>query len=189
MMQILVSTAISISNAVEGATAAGAATGAAAPFTTPVFIAEMIAIVVGAITNATTTLLKARQQKKSAPKFADGGIIGGGYAANSAEGRADNVTIAASKGEYIINAASVKRYGIPFFDSLNGGRSVVSVTRFADGGYISDATVNSGNFQFQMQMTRDIMREAMSEIQPVVSVREITAAQNRVQMAENIAQR
>lgn len=189
MMQILVSTAISIANAIEGATKAGAETGVAAPLTTPVFIAEMVAIVVGAITSATTTLMKAKQQKKSAPKFAEGGVIGGGYAANTAEGTRDDVNIRASRGEYIINAESVKKYGIPFFDSLNGGKSIVSVTRFANGGYISDATINSGNLQFQMDMTREMMVEAMNEIQPVVSVLEITKAQNRVQMAENLSQR
>ena len=189
MMQILVSTAISIANAIEGATAAGAATGVAAPLTTPVFIAEMVAIVVGAITSATSTLIKAKQAKKSSPKFAGGGVIGGGYAANTAEGTRDDVNIRASRGEYIINAESVKKYGIPFFDSLNGGKSIVSVTRFANGGYISDATINSGNLQFQMDMTREMMVEAMNEIQPVVSVLEITKAQNRVQMAENLSQR
>lgn len=189
MMQILVSTAISIANAIEGATAAGAATGVAAPLTTPAFITEMVAIVVGAITSATSTLIKAKQAKKSSPKFAVGGVIGGGYAANTAEGTRDDVNIRASRGEYIINAESVKKYGIPFFDSLNGGKSIVSVTRFANGGYISDATINSGNLQFQMDMTREMMVEAMNEIQPVVSVLEITKAQNRVQMAENLSQR
>ena len=189
LMQILVSTAISIANAIQGATAAGAATGVAAPLTTPLFITEMVSIVLGAITSATTTLMKAKQQKQTAPKFAEGGVIGGGYAANSAEGTRDDVTISASRGEYIINAATVKRYGIPFFDSINGGKSVVSVTRFADGGYISDATIASGNYQFQMDLTRELIVEAVGNVQPVVSVVEITKAQNRVQMAENIAQR
>lgn len=54
---------------------------------------------------------------------------------------------------------------------------------------MSDATVMAGNYQFQMDMTRQMMIEAMSEIQPVVSVREITHAQNRVAMAERISKK
>jgi len=189
LMQILVSTAISIANAIEGATAAGAATGAAAPFTTPVFITEMISIVTGAIASATTTLMKAQQQKKSAPKFADGGLIGGHYASSESEGRRDDVAIQASRGEYIINANAVKRYGVGFLDSINGNAANISVTKFANGGYVSDATVMAGNYQFQMEITRQIMADAMSEIQPIVSVREITKAQNRVTLAERISKK
>lgn len=189
LMQILVSTAISIANAIQGATAAGAATGAAAPFTTPVFITEMISIVTGAIASATTTLMKAQQQKKSAPKFADGGLIGGHYASSESEGRRDDVAIQASRGEYIINANAVKRYGVGFLDSINGNAANISVTKFANGGYVSDATVMAGNYQFQMEITRQIMADAMSEIQPIVSVREITKAQNRVTLAERISKK
>lgn len=189
LMQILVSTAISIANAIEGATAAGAATGAAAPFTTPVFITEMVAIVAGALASATTTLLKAQQAKKSAPKFADGGLIGGHYATSQSEGTRDDVAIQASRGEYIINANAVKRYGVGFLDSINGTAANISVTKFANGGYVSDATVMAGNYQFQMEMTRQMMVDAMSEIQPIVSVREITKAQNRVTLAERISKK
>lgn len=189
LMQILVSTAISIANAIQGATAAGAATGAAAPFTTPVFITEMISIVAGAIASATTTLMKAQQQKKSAPKFAEGGLIGGHYATSQSEGTRDDVAIQASRGEYIINANAVKRYGVGFLDSINGTAANISVTKFANGGYISDATVEAGNYQFQMEMTRQMMVDAMSEIQPVVSVKEITKAQNRVTIAERISKK
>jgi hypothetical protein len=189
LMQILVSTAISIANAIQGATAAGAATGAAAPFTTPVFITEMISIVAGAIASATTTLMRAQQAKKSAPKFADGGLIGGHYASSESEGRRDDVAIQASRGEYIINANAVKRYGVGFLDSINGNAANISVTKFANGGYVSDATVMAGNYQFQMEITRQIMADAMSEIQPIVSVREITKAQNRVTLAERISKK
>lgn len=189
LMQILVSTAISIANAIQGATAAGAATGAAAPFTTPVFITEMISIVAGAIASATTTLMRAQQAKKSAPKFADGGLIGGHYATSESEGRRDDVAIQASRGEYIINANAVKRYGVGFLDSINGTSGSVSITKFANGGYVSDATVMAGNYQFQMDMTRQMMVEAMSEIQPVVSVVEVTKAQNRVKIAEQISKK
>lgn len=189
LMQILVSTAISIANAIQGATAAGAATGAAAPFTTPAFIIEMVAIVAGAIASATSTLMKAKQQKQSAPKFADGGLIGGEYASTREEGRRDDVTIKASRGEYIVNADAVKRYGVGFLDSINGGSSVTGQTHFADGGYISQLTASAGNSQMQMSLMSDLITDSIAEIRPVVSVQEITKAQNRITIAEKISRK
>ena len=189
LMQILVSTAISIANAIQGATAAGAATGAAAPFTTPAFITEMLGIVAGAMVSATTTLMRAEQQKKSAPKFADGGLIGGEYASTREEGRRDDVTIKASRGEYIVNADAVKRYGVGFLDSINGGSSVIGQTHFADGGYISQLTASVGNSQMQISLMSDLIIDSIAEIRPVVSVQEITKAQNRITIAEKISRK
>ena len=189
LMQILVSTAISIANAIQGATAAGSATGAAAPFTTPAFITEMIAIVTGAMVSATTTLMRAEQQKKSAPKFADGGLIGGEYASTREEGRRDDVTIKASRGEYIVNADAVKRYGVGFLDSINGGSSVIGQTHFADGGYISQLTASADNSQMQISLMSDLITDSIAEIRPVVSVQEITKAQNRITIAEKTSRK
>ena len=189
LMQILVSTAISIANAIQGATAAGNATGPAAPFTTPAFITQMVAIVVGAMASATTTLMKAQQAKKSAPKFAEGGLIGGRYAQTREEGRRDDVPINASLGEYIINADAVKRYGVAFLDSINGHKALPGATHYADGGYISQMTAAAGNMQMQIGMMSSIIAESVENIQPVVSVREITKAQNRVAIAEKTSRR
>ena len=187
LMQILVSTAISIANAIQGATAAGAATGVAAPLTTPAFITEMVAIVFGAMASATTTLMRAKQAKESAPKFADGGLIGGEYASTREEGRRDDVAIKASRGEYIINADSVKKYGVSFLDSINGRKSTLGKTHFADGGYISNITADVNNAQLQMEIFSEMLLDSMSEIRPVVSVKEITNAQNRLEIAEKIS--
>lgn len=189
LMQILVSTAISIANAIQGATAAGNATGPASPFTTPVFITQMVAIVTGAMASATTTLMKAQQAKKSAPKFAEGGLIGGRYAQTREEGRRDDVPINASLGEYIINADAVKRYGVAFLDSINGHKALPGATHYADGGYISQMTAAAGNMQMQIGMMSSIIAESVENIQPVVSVREITKAQNRVAIAEKTSRR
>lgn len=114
MMQILVSTAISIANAIQGATAAGAATGVAAPFTTPAFIIEMVAIVAGAIASATTTLMKAKQQRQSAPKFAHGGLIGN----KTTRRKDDTVDAKLTLGEYVIPAPVVDDIGVEFFDKI-----------------------------------------------------------------------
>ena len=187
MMQILVSTAISIANAIQGATAAGAATGVAAPFTTPAFIAEMIAIVVGGITSATATLLKAKQQKQSAPKFAEGGHVKG-----KGTGTSDSIDAKLSNGEYVIKEKVVKEYGVDFFDRINFGDRLpfLDGIHFAQGGYVQNV-LQSPNFTtentFDYDLFRDMMADAVSEVQPVVSVREITSMQNRVRTKELLA--
>ena len=191
MMQILVSTAISIANAIQGATAAGAATGVAAPFTTPAFIVEMIAIVAGAITSATSTLMKAKQQKQSAPKFATGGLIGN----KTTRRKDDTVDARLTLGEYVIPAPVVDDLGVEFFDRLigkNGMKSIGPVMKFADGGLVSNINNITANAVIDYDMIRDIMKESMTEAisempNPVVSVKEITKAQTRVQVKQNIA--
>lgn len=188
MMQILVSTAISIANAIQGATAAGAATGIAAPLTTPAFITEMVAIVAGAITSATTTLMKAKQQKQSAPKFSTGGLVGN----KTTRRKDDSVDAKLTLGEYVIPAPVVDDIGVEFFDRLLKSKtSNISngVLRFANGGLVQAQLPNTTNViqSIDWDLMRDTMADAMSEIQPVVSVKEITKAQRRVSVKERIA--
>lgn len=188
MMQILVSTAISIANAIQGATAAGAATGIAAPLTTPAFITEMVAIVAGAITSATTTLMKAKQQKQSAPKFSTGGLVGN----KTTRRKDDSVDAKLTLGEYVIPAPVVDDIGVEFFDRLLKTKTnniSNGVFRFANGGLVTAQLPNTTNIiqSIDWDMMRDTMADAMSEIQPVVSVKEITKAQKRVQMKEIIS--
>lgn len=186
-MQILISTAISIAQAIQGAVSAGAATGIAAPFTTPAFIIEMVAIVTGAIASATATLVKAKQGKESPPKFKDGGVIKG-----AGTGTSDSIDIKASAGEYIIREKIVEKYGVDFFDSLNYGDGLNAKLKglnlcFASGGVIPNINNITANATIDYDAMKDVMVDAMSEIQPVVSVKEITKAQNRVRVKESIA--
>lgn len=189
MTQILVSTAVSIATAIESALAAAAQTGVAAPFTAPAFIAEMIGIVVGAMASATTTLLKAKQSKPSSPKFSEGGLVGN----KTTRRKDDTVDAKLSLGEYVIPSEVVKEKGVGFFDELIGKKKGLSFTlpklRFADGGLVT--TLSTPNFNtensFDYDTMRDVMVEAMSEIQPVVSVKEISSVQKRVQVKESIA--
>lgn len=186
MMQILVSTAISIANAIQGATAAAAATGPGAPIATPIFIAEMIGIVVGAITSATATLLKAKQSKESPPKFSSGGPVKG-----SGTGTSDSIPAMLSNGEYVIREKIVREYGEDFFDKINFGgvKPIIDGIHFAQGGLVQTLSVPNVNVSdmIDYDAMRDVMVDAMSEIQPVVSVKEITKAQNRVRVKESIA--
>lgn len=189
-MQILISTAISIAQAIQGAITAAAQTGVAAPFTAPAFIAEMVAIVVGAIASATTTLLKAKNKKESAPKFATGGEIKHGQSG------VDKVPIMATKGEYVIKKEVVDDLGVDFFDTLNFGKKGKKLPKMLDGfHFASGGAVQVPNLQvaqiaaqaFDYDAMRDAMAEAVSDVQPVVSVKEITNAQKRVGVKERIS--
>lgn len=179
-LQILVSTAVSIANAIQGATAAAAATGVAAPFTLPTFIAEMVGIVTGAIAQATAIMIKSKKK----PQYADGGVVRG-----PGSGTSDSITARVSNGESVLTAKATEM----FYDQLSamnvagGGRPFdkrARSHRYAHGGVVSANTLAESR---KMREMAEAMREAMEGIQPIVSVREITSAQRRIAVKENIA--
>ena len=179
-LQLLTSTAVSIASAIEGATKAAAATGPAAPFTLAAYIGEMVATVVGALAQARSLM----QQSKQTPKYATGGVVHGAGTDTS-----DSVTAQVSNGESILTAKATTM----FYDQLSamnvagGGKPFDkrrSGNRFATGGVVSTSALMQGR---QAQQMADAMREAMQDLQPVVSVREITSAQNKVRIKEIIS--
>lgn len=179
-LQLLTSTAVSIATAIEGATKAAAATGPAAPFTLAAYIGEMVATVVGALAQARSLM----QQAKTTPKYATGGVVHG-----AGTGTSDSITAQVSNGESILTAKATAMFydqlsamnvaggGKPF-DKRRGG------DRFATGGVVSTSALMQGR---QAQQMADAMRDALADLQPVVSVREITSAQNRVKIKEIIS--
>lgn len=179
-IQIGVNMAAGISEAI--------AAGAGVPFPANLAaIATGVAAVMSGMASAISTYKQFHKQVSS-PDFADGGIIGMRYAKTKAEGRRDDVPINASVGEYIVNAEAVKRYGVDFFDQINFGHSMPRrrTISFADGGVV-DATMVSR--AVASEESYQMLRDAMSEIQPVVSVREISNMQKRVKVAETVAMR
>lgn len=193
-MQILISTAISIAQAIQGAITAAAQTGIMAPFTTPAFIAEMVGIVVGAIANATTTLMQAKKSKQSAPKFAQGGLVGD----KTTRRKDDTVTAKLSLGEYVINSEVVDKLGVDFFDSLNFGSKHKKLPKFGDfmmpkfanGGLVNIPNTQNltQNLNIDYDMLREVVSEALTDMpSPVVSVREITQVQKRINTKETIS--
>ncbi|MGB1560807.1 MAG: phage tail tape measure protein [Sinimarinibacterium flocculans] len=74
----------------------------------------------------------------------DAGVIAptkraaGGYIAGPGGPRDDLIPALLSNGEYVINAASVKRWGRHIFDALNGG-TMPRMPRFANGGYVGSS--------------------------------------------------
>lgn len=178
MANIITSSAISIASAIQAATTAGGFTGPAAVATIPAFIAELVGIVAAGITSAITTLNKAKQAKAQA-KYAEGGLVSGGGTATS-----DSIPARLSNGEFVVNAASTRRY-LPQLLAMNGGwGNTASGERFATGGVAGIDSLVRG---YQTDSLRAVVEDAISNIQPVVSVKEITRVQNRVQAKELIA--
>lgn len=195
MMQILVSTAVSISNAIQGATAAAAATGPGAPIATPIFIAEMVSIVAGAIASSVATLKKAQSSAPAKPKFSTGGpvdrsVSGGMIGTKTTKRKDDTIDAKLSLGEYVIKSEIVKKYGIGFFDELNETRRRKPdlPMRFAGGGTVpSLTTINQMTTAIDYSEMGEVLRDAISDIQPVVSVQEINSMQARVNVKEQTA--
>jgi phage-related protein len=83
----------------------------------------------------------------------------GGYIFQGTTGTADDVPIMASKGEYVVKASSVQKYGTGMMDAINAGR-------FAQGGMVGQqgnltpAYITGMYGDFQKQMT-DAMVSAM----------------------------
>jgi hypothetical protein len=171
LMQVLVSTAISIANAIQGATAAAAATGPGAPIATPIFIAEMVAIVAGAIASAVGILKKA--DKPSKPKFAEGGLVGDQVTTRTD----DSVEANLSVGEFVLRSAAVKSIGVENLNQMNAT------------GMLPTQTINNtmNNMNFDWEQMKEVFVEAVADIHPVVSVKEITSVQSAVAVKEEIA--
>ena len=129
-------------------------------------IASGIAAVLAGMASATSIMNKATDTP-SAPKFAEGGLVEG-----SGTGTSDSITAKLSNGESVINAKSTQAF-TPLLSAINqmyGG-----------------APIGGGNQAANNDTLRDIVREAVTDIQPVVSVKEITQVSNRVKVKENIA--
>lgn len=181
-VNIMVNMAVAISEAV--------AAGAGQPFPYNLAaIAAGVAAVLSAVGSA-VSLYKSNHKNVSSPQFAEGGVIGGHTARTKSEGRRDDVPIWASKGEYIINAETVKKYGIDFFDEINFGKKPnrANLTgRYADGGVVTQTVVQQANNQ---TIDYSALVEALQQMpNPVVSVKEINSVQRRVNVAERIAKR
>lgn len=177
LANIITSSAISIASAIQAATQAGAFTGAAAPATIPIFIAELTSIVAAGITSAITTLNKARQARSEA-KYAEGGYVDGPGTSTS-----DSIPARLSKGEFVVNAKGT-RDNLPLLVAMNGGWGNTGGRRFASGGVVGMETMLA---DARSETFRAAVREAVADIQPMVSVKEITRVQNRVTAKENIS--
>jgi len=160
------------------------AAGAGQPF--PYNLAAIATGVAAVVAGIAEALSVYKQYHSKSPKYATGGPIEKGTTK-----RADDVPIWVSRGEYVINADAVERYGKDFFDAINFGHPLKGINRtgkFADGGQVT--SINQVyKTVFEVSAMREAFAEAVEGITPVVSVKEITTVQNRVKAKETIAKR
>lgn len=174
MTQILIKTAVAIVSAIGAATEAGASFGTLAPAMIPVFIAELVGIVSGAIASAVAVLKKATPPSK--PKFAKGGYVEEGLVGGTTSTRTDDsIDAKLSVGEFVMKSSSVKSIGVEALNAMN-----------KTGMLPAQAVVSNGSTIDWTQM-KEMFAEAVADIHPVVSVREINAAQNTVRVKEEIS--
>ena len=181
MSQILISSAMSIAQAIQAAVQAGGFTGPAAVVNIPTFIAELVSIVASGIASAVAVLQKAKSVQKSAPKFAEGGIIGG-KTVTGTKGRRDDVMIMASEGEFIVNAEATRKH-LKELLAINGGIGGDGIY-YATGGVVTQSQQQVAVTDAMMDRMRDMFVDAVQEIHPIVSVKEITSSQQRVAVKE-----
>lgn len=167
-----------ISGLIASVQAIATATRSSATWVDMLVAIATVTATVGSVVGTIVSQLKDTKVEKS-PKFATGGFV-----ATGPDG-IDKVDAKLTKGEYVIKKEKVDQYGKDFFDNLNFGNNNVPFTfktHFAEGGFVMPDRQT-----IDYDMIRDIMAETMSEIQPVVSVKEISRVQNRVRIKENIS--
>lgn len=143
------------------ALAAGVAQAQSVPFPANIAaVALTVATVLSNVASAISTV-------KSA-KFAKGGKVNG-----PGTGTSDSIPAQLSNGEYVVNAQSTKLFE-PLLEAINSFRIPVPISRAQQVQQMRDAGMVQG------------IKMAIIDIHPVVSVVEVTDAQNRVEMIENI---
>lgn len=144
------------------ALASGIASASSMPFPSNIAaIATTVATVLANVATAISTV-------KSA-KFAKGGKVNG-----PGSGTSDSIPAMLSNGEFVMTAAATKMFEPLLMTMNNIGRGVPM------------QVLNSNQAVSNAQMLTDSFESAAREIKPVVSVVEITEAQDRVTMIENL---
>lgn len=154
-------------------------------------IAAGIAAVVSGIASA-IALFKKNDKVGSAPKFAEGGLVGN----KTTRRKDDTVNAKLTLGEYVIPAEVVSDLGVGFFDQIIGKNRKklpkignFEIPHFATGGLVNVPNTQNimQNFEFDYDMLREVVSEALTDMPaPVVSVKEITTTQNRVKTKERL---
>lgn len=83
----------------------------------------------------------------------------GGYISGPGTSTSDSIPARLSDGEYVIRAASVKKYGVGFLDAVNKGR--LPQARFANGGLVAADAIARAT---------DLVRAGSSEQQPSINL-------------------
>jgi hypothetical protein len=173
--QLAMQQAASIGNAILAATAASALNPIAAPFIYASTVATIMGGLLSSFMQAKQTMSDIDAQIAEVKAYSTGGYIEGAGTSTS-----DSIPARLSNGEAVINARSTSMYydllskinqaggGVAFPDAKN-----TPILRFASGGVAnSTATIV------------EAVKTAVKDIQPVVSVKEITRVQNKLKAKE-----
>lgn len=144
------------------ALSSGIASASALPF--PANLAAIATTVATVLANVATAI----STVKSA-KFATGGKVNG-----PGSGTSDSIPAMLSNGEYVMTARATRMFE-PLLAAMNGIGAGVPIQ-----------VANSYESVDSAEMMTDSFEKAAKEIKPVVSVVEITEAQDRVNMIENL---
>lgn len=152
------------------AIAAGVANAQSVPF--PANLGAIATTVATVLTNMTTAISTIRSAK-----FAKGGTVGayagGGYVSGPGTGTSDSIAARLSNGESVNTALSTAMFG-PALSAMN---------QMAGGNPISGGGMSNMG---EAMLARAFAAGAASLPRPVVSVEEVTSAQNRVQAIESL---
>lgn len=146
-----------------------------------VMIPAGIATVVGGIASA-LSVFNQNKNAGSAPRFSRGGLVTGEGTSTS-----DSIDAKLSNGEFVVNAKSTRDH-IAELVAINGGwgNTGGKLPRFASGGYVDIASRENAQENAQNAIIADAIRNMPA---PVVSVKEITNTQRKIQVKENISKR
>lgn len=141
----------------------------------PANLAAMAAGVAAVVTGIAEAISIYKKSKSvpAPPKFSEGGLIGD-EVHKSDSPQDDTVHILASPGEYIMKRSAVNRVGTEYLNALNNG-SVPSISTMR-------ATTN-----VDYDLMRDVLVDAISQLEIVTDVKEVTAMQKRVAIKESLS--
>lgn len=156
LFKIAVNTGVAISEGIKAATALG----------WPAMIPAIVTTTATVLTNMATAVSSVNSAKES---FAEGGKVNG-----PGTGTSDSIPANLSNGEFVMTAKATKIFE-PLLTVMNSIGAGVPISM--NGAYERVESAES---------LTDSFAEAAREIKPVVSVVEITEAQDRIKMIENL---
>lgn len=98
----------------------------------------------------------------------------GGYISQGTTGTADDVPAWVSKGEYVVQASSVARYGKPMMDAINAGKYASGGP--VDGGNLTPAYITGMASTFQSQATAAMVASMQAAMKAAVTAAAKAAA-------------
>lgn len=179
--QLALQQAQAIGFSLVAAASAAAQSGVAAAFVYAATAASLTAGIISSIVSANQAMKNIDAQiaevKSKVPQYATGGYITG-----AGTGTSDSIPARLSNGESVINARSTAR----FYDLLSAINQAGGGVAFPNAMSVPQLNFATGGVAQSYENTYRMLENAVANIQPVVSVKEITKVQNRLKAKEII---